>query len=130
LATFKPPATMSARLVEPSEVVRTRPTATTARVINAGGSSRLARRRQNAGNEKCPVVTTSLRISVPINIPERVKNSETPRNPPLAWSMPRWNATTATTASPRRPSSPGWWVTPWGPVIRANVAVPSIASRE
>ena len=49
-------------------------------------------------------------ISVPISTPDRVKNSDTPRNPPPTAPMPRWNSTTTPTASPRRPSRPGWWV--------------------
>ena len=56
-----------------------RPTATTASVSSAGGSRRRARRRQNAGSENRPVVMISLRISIPISTPDRVKNSDTPR---------------------------------------------------
>ena len=56
-----------------------RPTATTASVSSAGGSRRLARRRQKPGSENRPVVTISLSTSVPISTPDNVKNSDTPR---------------------------------------------------
>ena len=49
--------------------------------------------------------------------PDRVKNTETPRNPPRTAGIPAWKQNTATTASPRIPSSAGtdrrrgsWWV--------------------
>ena len=70
---------MSARVVASRSAVTIRPTATTASVMSAGGRSRRARRLQNVASENRPVVTISLRIIVPINTPDRVKNSDTPR---------------------------------------------------
>ena len=39
--------------------------------------------------------------------PDSVKNTETPRKPPVAQPNPAWNAKTAMTASARTPSSDG-----------------------
>ena len=36
--------------------------------------------------------------------PDRVKNVDTPRNPPVIQGAPAWNSSTAATARPRRPS--------------------------
>jgi hypothetical protein len=52
----------------------------------------------------------SRRSRLVIRKPDRVKKIDTPRKPPLAHENPPWKHSTATTASPRSPSSAGRWV--------------------
>jgi hypothetical protein len=73
----------------------------------AAGSSRRARRAQNAGRSIRPVSCRSRNSSVVIRKPDSVKNSDTPRNPPIATGHPAWKAITPATATPRRPSRAG-----------------------
>ncbi len=71
------------------------------------GSSRRARRTQNRGSRIQLVPATSRSSSVVMRNPLTTKNTSTPRNPPGTQAGARWNATTASTATARRPSSPG-----------------------
>jgi len=54
-----------------------------------------------------PVAECSASSNDVIKKPDRVKNVDTPRYPPLIQETPPWNTSTASTASARTPSSAG-----------------------
>ncbi len=90
-------------------------TTTSATATSAAGISRRARRSQNAANRIRPWLRKSASSSRVIRKPERVKNSETPRKPPLAHENEPWKNSTSSTANPRRPSSGGGGAAPGSP---------------
>ena len=75
----------------------------------AAGMSRRNRRTQNSPRAILPSRACSASRSEVIKKPDRVKNVETPRNPPDAQANSPWNTRTAATARPRKPSRAGKW---------------------
>src|SRR3954447_5375859 len=73
----------------------------------AAGINRRNRRPQNARRATRPVPARSASNNDVIKNPDRVKNVETPKNPPRAHENPEWNNNTAATATPRNPSTAG-----------------------
>jgi hypothetical protein len=88
-------------------LVKARRTARPAMVTTAAGRRRRARRSQKRAGERRPVAPHSPRANVVMRKPERVKNVETPRNPPRAAPKPWWKHMTAARAMARMPSSAG-----------------------
>src|SRR5579875_3795861 len=83
---------------------------TTARTrANSAGSRRRARRAQKAPSAMRPLDCHSRTSSDVMRKPERTKKVSTPRNPPGSQETPPWKASTPRTATPRRPSSAGWY---------------------
>jgi hypothetical protein len=72
-------------------------------VTSRAGKIRRIRRAQNPRNENVPVCSSPRRMPV-IRNPEITKKTSTPTKPPGIQRKPRWNSTTATTATARRPS--------------------------
>ncbi len=86
-----------------------------AKATSAPGMSRRNRRDQKPDMLIVPVAARSRINSDVIRNPERVKNVETQKNPPLAQvpapfapSNPEWLAITKNNPSPRMPSRAGW----------------------
>ncbi len=82
-------------------------TTTPARQSSDAGMRRRYRRNQNRRRSMRPSALNSQISSIVIRNPDTVKNVDTPRNPPRAHPNPAWNSSTAATATPRSPSSPG-----------------------
>ena len=91
------------------------PSVTTATIRSSAGSSRRARRPQNAITAMRPFCSHSTSKRLVIRYPESTKNASTPKKPPRAHGIPPWNASTAMTARPRTPSRAGTYPMPGRP---------------
>ena len=101
------------------------------RTTNKAGSSRRARRDQNAPKLTRDDRPHSTRSSEVIRYPERTKKVSTPRNPPGICPVPKWNAMTDPTATARKPSRVGLYPKLVGSAVeRFEVApvIPSVAT--
>ncbi len=74
----------------PHRPFTTRYSASAATTKNSAGSSRLARRPQNAARSMRPLPVHSSSNSVVMRNPDSTKNRSTPRYPPFAQPSCRW----------------------------------------
>ena len=106
LRTCPSAARTSPRYPGPAPTRRVTCSATTAATVRkSGGRMRRARCSQNRPSERRPFCAHSARQMVATRKPDRVKKLDRPRKPPRARSNPWWNASTASSATARRPSN-------------------------